>query len=333
MLLKDLYNSIITPGFGENNEVLYSVLSVPERSEYFVGKNSLSQASFILHTTRDTNKILQPIHLKTLDVQFDIPCNFIKADALKKEEKFTIISCKSDDEDTITYFLSICYNILCLLGDQPKQEEIVKAIEQIVSIFEKLRYPSIRSLNGLFGELYIILNSKNPMKSVEAWRTDSKSRFDFTFEELRIEVKTTSGRVRNHNFSYDQCNPPSDTKTLVASLFVEQVSNGITLKSTIEQISDLIYSDSDLLYKLHSTVAATLGSTLNEALKVSFDPYLTDSSLMFFDVNEIPAIRNPLPKGVTNMHFNSDLSECNSISIEHLVETNPVFAEILPSPY
>lgn len=102
-------------------------------------------------------------------------------------------------------------------------------------------------------------------------------------------------RVRAHTFSYEQCNPPPGTIAIVASLFVERASGGISLRSLILEIEESVSAHNDLVLKLHEVVAATLGTSLNEALSVRFDTKLPGSSLRLYSLNDVPAIRGPLP--------------------------------------
>ncbi len=81
---------------------------------------------------------------------------------------------------------------------------------------------------------------------------------------------------------------------------------------------------------MHETAAATLGQSLAESLDRRFDLRLAKSSLVFFDLREIPAIRGDLPAGVSALHFNSDLSALQPLSVERLIDRNPLFFDLLP---
>jgi hypothetical protein len=84
--------------------------------------------------------------------------------------------------------------------------------------------------------------------------------------------------------------------------------------------------------KLHVIVAGTLGTTLNESLGVRFDDRLADSSLQFFDLADIPAIRDNLQPGVSDVHFRSDLSAMKPTPVEAIIEREPAFEDMLPPP-
>ena len=190
--------------------------------------------------------------------------------------------------------------------------------------------PPTRPVKGLFGELFLIWDSGNPVKALSAWRMDDTARFDFADGDIRLDVKATGGRVRTHTFSYEQCSPPPDTIAVVASLFVERSPGGITLRSLIGQIETRISVNTDLVFKLHEIVAATLGASLDGSLALAFDMKLAASSLCFFNLSEVPAIREPLPTGVSDVHFRSDLSALVPLSIQYLIDKDPIFWDLLP---
>jgi hypothetical protein len=121
-------------------------------------------------------------------------------------------------------------------------------------------------------------------------------------------MKATSGRIRAHTFSYEQCNPPADTIAVAASLFTERSPSGISIREPIEQIEARVAAHADPVLKLHKVVASNLGANLTEALPMAFDEKLAESSLRFYDLREVPAIREELQAGVSNVHFRSDLS-------------------------
>ena len=257
-------------------------------------------------------------------------CHLKKARDRERVGTFNVIRCRDSDRETTRYFLSVCEAILRMLGDQPTRAEIATAVNQMAAIFQKIRRPPTRPLNGLFGELYLILRSGNAVRALAKWRVNESARFDFLDGNVRLDVKAAGSRSRIHTFSYEQCNPPSGTVAVVASLHAEQVSGGVSLLSVLNQIEARVSAHADLVLKLHETVASTLGASLNDSLSRCFDLHLAESSLRFFSVEDVPAIRGPLPSGVSNVHFRSDLSDLPPISIEALIDREPIFWDLLP---
>ena len=329
--LADIFEGICPPSAESSDKPLYAVMVVPGHSSYFVGKDRESLACLLVSTSDQAGKSHPPIRLESLDAQFDLLCHLKKANEPERKGTFTVIRCRDSDSETTRYFLFVCDTILRMLGDQPTRALIAMAVNRLAAIFQRVRQPPARPLNGLFGELYLLLRSGNAAKALAAWRANENARFDFSDGDVRLDVKATGGRNRLHTFSYEQCNPPSGTAAVVASLHAEQAAGGASLYSVLNQIEARVSAHVDLVLKLHETVAATLGASLNDGLSRCFDMRLAESSLRFFSLEDVPAIRGPLPAGVSDVHFRSDLSALPPVSIEALIDQDPAFWDLLPS--
>ena len=330
--ISEIFNRIHPPSCTKPLEnSIYTVMPIPTHTGYFVGKDKESLACLFVSTSYQAGKPHPPIRLKGIDVQFDLHCNLKKANEPLKEGIFTVIRCRARDSEMTSYFLSICGTLLSLLGDQPTQAMIAKAVIRLAAILQKVQRPPTRPINGLFGELYLLLRSSNAVTTLRAWRDSENARFDFTNGKVRLDVKATIGRNRVHTFSYEQCNPPSSTIAVAASLHIEQIAGGLSLCSILDEIKARVYADVDLMLKLDETVAATLGTSRKDSLSCCFDMHLADSSLQFFNLEDVPAIRGPIPIGVSDVHFRSDLSSLHPVSINELIDQDPIFWDLLPS--
>jgi Putative PD-(D/E)XK family member, (DUF4420) len=330
--LDRLYHQLISVPSADATRLIYSVAALTTYPGCFVGKDSHDRACILIAVADRDVRHHAPIRLESLDVQFDVR-TLIKTQGQVSEGIFTVLRCRSPEPELVRYFLSISETILRILGAQPTRSAIAQAVNRLAIIFQRLQSPPTRSINGLFGELFIIRHSRSPSRVLTAWRPKDSSRFDFSSADARLDVKTASGRMRTHTFSYDQCNPPPGTVAMVASLFVEQTASGASLREFILAIETLAIANSDLVMKLHDIVAETLGNSLQEALSICFDERLAASSLQFYDLRSIPAIRTDPPAGVSDIHFRSDLSGLPGIPIEKLVEREPELSDFLPRTY
>ena len=326
----DIYHTIALPTDTGPSQSLYAVARVPSFPNCYVGKDTESKACILIKIKDITGAYQPPIRLQSLDVQFDLRCKIREPEGIESEETFTVVRCRSLDSETIHYFFSVCQAFPKLLGGEPTKRDVASVVDRLATIFQKLQNPSVRSVNGMFGELYFILRSNNPIRTLSAWRLDDTARFDFADKDIRIEIKTTGGRVRSHIFSYEQCNPPLDTIAVVGSLFVERIPGGRSLKSIIDEIEQMVVGDQDLVFKLHDVIAETLGSSLTEALDIKFDLRLADETIQYFNLTEVPAIRENLPPRVTNVHFRSDLTSIQALTPVSLIDSDPYFLDLLP---
>jgi hypothetical protein len=329
--LEGLFEAIALPEAENPEKPIYAVVPVPGSEIYFIGKDRDGCICLLVAAGEHSERMHSPIRLENLDAQFELRCHLRRKNEMERVGTFTVIRCRSLDAELIGYFLSVCETIIGRLGDQPKQNELAAAILRLAAIFQKMQKPASRSLNGLFGELFFIWSSANPSRTVAAWRIDDTARFDFADGNVRIDVKATSGRLRSHTFSYEQCNPPPGTIAIVTSLFVERSPGGISLRSLVREIETRIAAFPDLILKLYETIAATLGSGMSEAMGVVFDTQLAESSLKLYRLADVPAIRGPLPPGVSEIHFRSDISAVRALSKEALIRQDPTFRDLLPS--
>ncbi len=328
--LAGLYEGVVPPHDDDPSKPLYAGQPIPGHSSYLIGKDREGHACLLVTGMDEPGKMQSPIRLENLDVQFELRCHLRRNREADRIGTFTVIRCRSLDGETIRYFLTVCETIIQVIGDKPRLREVAAAVHRLAAIFQKIEKPPARPVNGLFAELYLIWRSGNSAKAVAAWRMDDTARFDFSHSNIRLDVKAASGRLRAHTFSYEQCNPPPGTIAVVASLLAERVPVGLSVGFLIEEIRTRISAGSELVLKLHDVVTGTLGASLNEALRVTFDEKLAASSLGFFELNDVPAIRGSLPNGVSEVHFRSDLSALPSLSVHALVDRDPMFWDLLP---
>lgn len=331
--LAEIFDGIPALSPDTSDKPFYAVMPVPGHSSYFVGKDRGSLACLLVSTSDEAGRPHPPIRLESLDAQFELRCHLKKAGEPEREDTFTVIRCRDSDSETTRYFLSICETLLRMIGDDPARVQIATAVNRLVAIFQRIRQPPARPLDGLFGELYLLLRSSDAVRALTAWRADENARFDFSDGDIRLDAKATGGRSRVHTFSYEQCNPPSGTIAVVASLHAEQAAGGVSLGNLVGQIEARVSAHADLVLKLHETITATVGASLKDSLSRRFDMRLAESSLQFFSLEDVPAIRGPLPASVSDVHFRSDLSALAPLSIEILIDKDPVFWDLLPKTH
>ena len=271
-----------------------------------------------------------PIRLTALEVRFSVPCLIATGDAAECTEKLTTIVCTSCDEETQRYFAHVAETILRIVGPNPSIHAIASAVQRLIELFQRLSRPATRSVIGLFGELYAIHQSRSPKVAVQAWRSSVDDRFDFSIDDVRLEVKASSERVRAHNFSLEQCNPPNGTSGLLLSLLVESSGGGLSIQELIERIQRQLEGDADLILRLQETVAATLGDTTLTALAMRFDEGLARSSLQAYELERIPAIREGVPHEVTQVRFRSDISRTMPADLDALGQRSHRLRDLLP---
>ncbi|RRA49308.1 PD-(D/E)XK motif protein [Acidipila sp. EB88] len=302
----------------------FSVAPVEGFTSFMVGKDGRGRGALLVAGAHKVN--LPAIKLQAVEAYFGLRCSLQTSGQEPTSTRLSIIQCPVSDDETIRFFFSICATLVSLLGDNPTSDDLWASVNRIASLFQKLLRAPKRSLDGLFGEIFIIWQSVNPLSAIRLWRLTEEARFDFVGERLRLDVKTTSSHHRSHVLSFEQTNPPADTIGIFASLFVEQVNSGTSLGDLIEDLEERLSSEPEQIFRLQEQLAATLGATLHTALAAKFDVQLTTDSLRFFKAVDVPAIRGESPMGVSDIHFRSDFTQALTSELNVLIQEAPELA-------
>lgn len=317
------YSSLVAGG-GRPSEASYLVVSLDNGLEnWFVGVDDQDHPSILVQSQSVSGRHPPPIKLENLDVQFHIPCKIERAGESVNNATCSVVRLNSIDPAMRNVFFSVCDSIVALLGNSPQDKDLSKAMRRIASIFRKMLAPPTRTLSGLFGELSLIYQALLPQELIKNWREADDDRYDFSSNDLKIEVKGTSTRRRMHEFAFEQCQPPAGALGLVASVFVERAGRGTSIRELQTLIETRLAGRLGEILKLREVVAKTLGDSQYQADDVLFDLTLAMESIAFFDLKEIPAIREELPPNVSRVRFMSNLSVESEINIEAISNSWP----------
>lgn len=226
-----------------------------------------------------------------------------------------IIKCTLATKESRAFFLGTFESLAEFLGPNPGVDALGSALDRLAAIFASIALPPRRSVTGLVGELVFIAACGDPRAAVDAWRVASRDRFDFMFDGFRVDVKATSSRKRVHVVSFEQTNPPAGGNTILASMFVELVSHGMSGQQLMEEILSRCSGDLEAELKVREHIATEMGENLPSFMDSIFDSALAFDSLSYFDATRVPAIRGELPQGVSAVKFASDFSQSDRIDL------------------
>lgn len=308
-----LLREIISP----SAEGVFNVRRLSDGSAYYAGRDSRDFAAVLVGSS-DAGRTV-PLRLSGLEATFSTSYQIVEAGKPPEMQRLTAIICTSHESDVVAYFANIMESLLPLLGPNPSTEKIAETVRQLVDIFQKLRAPARRSMIGLVGELCAIDAASDAAVAVRSWRSDPNERFDFVAGTVRLDVKASSNRQRVHEISFEQANPPGETAGFIVSIWIEPAGGGMSLSELLDQIENRIAGQPNEVLLLRSIVASTLGDTLPQAMAWRFDKRLAESSMRYFDVATVPAIRPPLPPNVSSARFASDLSGCDPLNVGDFV--------------
>jgi len=246
--------------------------------------------------------------LENLRVEHEVQCRVGNLQGQTHTGRFTILQCLNDDRGIQDYFLRTMEMMVESLPANAKVAQISDAVEHLIELFQAMRRAPTRTVQGLWAELFLIVQARDSVVLLRAWHDEATEGIDFSRGSERIEVKCSADRMRRHFFSWEQVNPSAGTTQLIASLFVEPAAGGTTVGELWDRARALAAHDSDLRLKVEKVCLDSLGDGWQEARFMAYDAQRAAHSLLFYNVADVPKVSVELPPGVSEVRFRSDLS-------------------------
>ena len=270
-------------------------------------------------------RVRVPLVLENLAVLFDLRCHVSASSKAPQVGTFTVIKCVSADPLVRSHFLALLPGISAALGRTNDKTKIASVVEDIVELFRALNAIPKKEIQGLWGELLLIHEAKDPDALAEAWHADPSDRYDFNHGSERIEVKTASRKPRRHHFALEQLTPPTETHVIIASIIVESSGAGTSVFDLLDFIRQRLGSKQQLHLRLTRLVHQTLGTAWQTARNVRFDLEAAVQSVRYFDSNAIPRVALPLPPNVSNVSFVADIEQVVPFQPKAMNAAGPLF--------
>jgi len=228
-----------------------------------------------------------PIRLKHVSIQFDARYEVTATDTGKSSsEWFCKVACDAGSASLHGYFVELLAATANSLPGQLDDSAVDEAVEALMELFRKMATPSRASMTGLWGELLLINASSSPQRMVDAWHVAPTDDFDFATDGFRIEVKSTTGTLREHEFSLRQVRSerPDD---FIASVVLRSSADGLSVLDLARRISPQL-SDAGQA-KLWQLVIETLGDDAESTEWQAFDVASATASIVLVPATLIPA--------------------------------------------
>jgi hypothetical protein len=254
---------------------------------------------------------------ETKNVIYNPNLNFTWEEKGTSLDNLSMLICEVDKTDSqVLDAVSAVFFGLLELVSQNKQIGFI--ILELIDLFDSgFKYrPSDSSVIGLMGEL-VLINSSNEMNSlIESWHVKPDSNYDFSVHNRRVEVKTSTGTKRIHNFSSTQLPTKDDQQLRFVSINLPQVSIGKSLAQLYSLICKQI--DTDKKDKLYTLICKTLKLPPELVIQPQFDLESALNSLKYYFPEQIPTPEKV--NGVITMHWSAELTESEGSDCGELVE-------------
>jgi hypothetical protein len=223
------------------------------------------------------------------------------------------------------YFLRVLLPIAAALPASPHRRDVDKAVATLVELFRYSVGAPKQTIAGLWAELFVIAFAVDPTLLIRAWHATPQDDFDFAEGDHRLEVKSSAGR-RVHQFSLTQLRPPAALNIAIASVLTHSSQGGASIVDLVNAIRSRV-SIPDLLIRVDTVVADTLGTEHRAIATTRFDLAWARQSLRFFGASLVPAVSTPIPPEVSGVHFKVDMTQMEP---DPSPEINPLHAAAQP---
>jgi len=310
--LLTLYKNLATPN--TDNKDFFSSCNIDGFEGHKLGKDFLSRPSLLIkipenyesHRFGGLNPKF-PFKLDNLEIRQNVDC--VINDDIGNKENFALLTFTGEDELQNSFF-DISETILSELGQHPTSKKIHEVILKFIDLFKGLQKLPKREIQGLCGELMIMLHSNHTKNLISAWHTNNYETYDFSFNEKQIEVKSSNNEKRIHHFSHRQLLEVKDSEVYIASVIMNESSGGISIEQLISKILDKVNQDPLVQSKLFDICSKTLRDKnfIENYQDYLFNFEIANQSVQYLNYDQIPTLENPNEGVITDIEFNCNLA-------------------------
>jgi hypothetical protein len=302
MNLVDKFNNINKPN--SENLKLFKVTPLTENSIHYLGKNSENHFAILFNTVKPAGK---SDGLKYIKLSHNEECLIQNQNDKEVNETFSVLKFTSNSDDLRVVFIKMLANIINDVPIKPSQKDISDITKVMFDVFVNMQKTSESELIGLWGELLVIDLAYDKTKIIKAWHEENTDNFDFHYANELLEIKTTTTNDRIHNFTFKQLNI-KHRDFYLASIRLQYSRSGFSLEDLLEKILVNV-SDLDLKKKLETNYYSITGNFIKDILdNYKFDYLFAKENIKFFNLDNIPRLKETPMNGVENIKFTSDLN-------------------------
>jgi hypothetical protein len=249
-----------------------------------------------------------PIRLKHVSITFDLTCEVRDSKDGLSIGNFTQFRCSSASSNLHRYFVDILIAATVSGLEPPTESQVDECVNAVLDLFRRFSVPPRTTVVGLWGELAVILASKRINLFVKAWHNNLCETFDFCLDDVRLEVKTSEKKIREHDFSLHQVQSPRKDD-FVASLLVNRSASGVSVFELLDMICEGL--SPSYREKVTCIVLETLGEDAEIAEGDRFDLLSAMQSLCFLSSSLVPSpsVSAQFSEVITNVRFRANISE------------------------
>ena len=311
--LNEIYNRlVVTHGADAGaDRDFYFVDQTGNNSSLHVGLSPERSPSILVKGQVGDSHVKPPKQLTGIKVEFGKECLVCDNSDAINNGVFNIISCVEDDLILTNFFFEF-FERYFLTAENIGAQSLKVEIDNLSKLFSYRKKKAVKTMMGLWSELYIISVAKQADICTQKWHEQVRSTFDFAFSKIGIDVKSYGGTSRTHFFKLEQLNNQTVEQTLVLSMCLHEDEDGPNVFDLLSEIRQRLNSN-ELASKLEQQVFELAGKDITDARR--FNENVARESLLILQGSEIPCLDpSNTPLGVSEIKFRSDCSGISGLS-------------------
>lgn len=313
--LKEIYDKLPLPQKTSPNS--FSAKAIKGYENHRVAKNFNDNPSLLIFISESNQDFfIANQNLFNIKVTHNVKCE-IQTNNKVSQNNFSVVSYIGKNDDVKDVFLKTCQVLIKSLDQSPTNKKIKQTVDKFIELFKAIKEPPRKSIQGLWSELFFIEQSDFPEKVILGWHSIPEEKFDFSFDKLRIEVKSSATESRTHHFGSAQLNQINDTEIIIVSILINTSVAGLSVIDLMKKINSKLSDFPKQKEKLHLLVYSTIGIDVERLNEIKFSYELAKESLRFYKSEDIPKIESTnIPREVSNVKFTSNLMNSKHLEIE-----------------
>lgn len=160
-----------------SSTVSYFTLKIEASSRHFIAKSGQGHPVLLIGTCLPVGAYPASLKLENLTVMHGF-AGTMRTPEGEVTGVFSIVECRVTDDALIGSFLRLSSHLLSGLPELPEPRAVAIEVRKLVQIFQALRQPPAKSIQGLWAELFVLANSPDLPKWAAAWHDDPMERYD-----------------------------------------------------------------------------------------------------------------------------------------------------------
>lgn len=288
------------------SEASFMAIPLSSKRKDFLAKGADGAPVFLLHDASNA-QYTPGVQFRNLTAQFHATCR-VRTDDMELQEQFALVFCDGSATDLHELFVRCFDAAIEELPVSCGTHELNACILKLLDLFRALSLPGGREVSGLWAELYVITRSGDIPLALAVWHENPFDRFDFSWGQGCLEVKSSIQAARIHEFSLEQLKNPVNGVGYVVSLLLQPLTGGLSVLDLAHSIEAAVQHSPVLRQKLWNNVAKALGIDFAEKLDKRFDLSYAERQVVVFAMDDLPQPDQPDDPRIISIRFAADLT-------------------------